>query len=341
MIQSILDQVVTPDAAALVMKELLRETGLYGVFHQIGWALIALFAMAELWRVWLGGGERDLAMLAAKVAILSYLLSGSPAPLETIVDGAYGYFARVGAAIAAGAGSAQYSDLYAALNSISVKSSIGGTFQQILAFPVTLLNVFISGVVWILFMLIFVVVLGLYAFAVLGSRVFLVVSILLAPLLLPCMLWRPMTNFIARWITTTLHAFLLPVIGAIALVAALKLGLVAPLKPWASCVMHGGGGAAGAYACVGTQMGAFLTAIIGGIVAALTMFEVDAFVKSYLGAVEVTTAGLLAAKMAMGPARRTGTVVGSAIVNEMNRMTTIAERIGTRPSRTAETPPQA
>ena len=104
MIQSILDQVVNPDAAALAMKELLRETGLYGVFHQIGWALIALFAMAELWRVWLGGGERDLAMLAAKVAILSYLLSGSPAPLETIVDGAYGYFARVGAAIAAGAG---------------------------------------------------------------------------------------------------------------------------------------------------------------------------------------------------------------------------------------------
>src|SRR5207247_11074608 len=107
MIPSSLDEVVNPDAAALAVKKLLRETGLYAVFHQIVSGLIALFAMAELYRVWLGGGERDLGMLAAKVAVLSYLLSGSPAPLEIMVDRAYGYFAHVGAAIASVAGSAR------------------------------------------------------------------------------------------------------------------------------------------------------------------------------------------------------------------------------------------
>ena len=341
MIPSILNQVTNPDAAAVALKDLVQQLGLYGVFHQIGWALIALFTMAELYRVWLGGGERDLVWLAAKVAMIGYLLSGSPAPLEVIVDGGYGYFAHLGYAIAAAVAGAQFNDLATILQSLNLAVPAGSIFQQMVAFGQVVVTLATALAIWLLFVLVFMIVLALYAFAVLGSRVFVVVSILLSPLLLPCMLWRPTTGFVARWIATTLHAFLLPVIGAIALAAALWLGLAAPLKPWAECVKAASGRAVGAYACIGTQTGAFVTATIGGLVAVFIMASADAMARSYLGAVEVTTAGLLAGRTAMKATWRSMSLAGStvaAVAVGPEQGTAAADKRRAGPS---TTPPQA
>ena len=308
MIQTIITSIINPNAAVNALQDLVRVSGIYGTFYAIGMALIALFTMIELYRIWLGGGERDLVWLAAKIAILSYLLSGTPAPLEVIVKTAYGYFATLGQAIAATGGGQQYQDLVTTLNTIASKSAPEGPWwQQLGAIGQTFLNVLMMGAIFLLFLIVFIAVLAIYVFAVLASRVFVLLSILLAPLLLPLSLWRPMVNDVLfRWVRTTLHAFFLPVIGAVTLVVALKLGLVSPLEAWTACVKS----AAGApYLCIGQQMASFVSAIMGGLVAVFLMLSVDSVVQSFLGAAEVTAAGLIAARWAVGAPKRIETVL--------------------------------
>jgi hypothetical protein len=308
MIQTIITSIINPNAAVNALQDLVRSSGIYGTFHAIGMALLALFAMLELYRIWLGGGERDLVWLAAKIAILSYLLSGTPAPLEVLVKTAYGYFATLGQAIAATGGGQQYQDLVTMLNTIAAKSAPEGPWwQQLGTIGQTFLNVLVMGAIFLLFLIVFIAVLAIYVFAVLASRVFVLLSILLAPLLLPLSLWRPMVgDFLFRWVRTTLHAFFLPVIGAVTLVVALRLGLVSPLEAWTDCVAK----AAGApYQCIGQQMASFVSAILGGLVAVFLMLSVDGVVQSFLGAAEVTAAGLIAARWAAGAPKRIQTIV--------------------------------
>jgi hypothetical protein len=186
-----------------------------------------------------------------------------------------------------------------------------------------------SGALLLLFQLVLGAVLGLFAFSVLASRVFVLISLLLAPVAFTMFLWRPMVSFGAKWVSTALHAFLLPLIGAISLVAALELGLVQPIQDWAVCMQQSVGSVeAGALACVGSMAGNFILAIVGGLVAIFLMLSVDHVVSSFLGAVEVTTAGLLAARWglqslrstARGGSRWSSTVVAPTITRTAGRI---------------------
>ena len=297
---SFINSFIDPNTAATSLQSLINGANLYATFLTIGLALIALFTVLEIYRIWIGGGgPHDLLVLGIKVLILSYLITPSingQAPLEAVVMGAYGYFARLGQYIASTIGGQQTQALWDTLNKLSANINFKGTgnvLQQIAAFGDILLSALMMLVIWGLFLLVFMIVIAIYIFAVLGSRMFLLVSILLAPLLLPLVLWRPMGGFIGKWISTTLHAFFLPVIGAVTLVVAINLGMVAPLQKWVDCVQQTSGPA---YQCVGQQTSSFVTAIIGGLVAIFIMLSSDRIVSSFLGAAEVTATGLILAR---------------------------------------------
>jgi hypothetical protein len=86
--QRILSTFINPDTAAQALEDLVRGHHLYQTFWEIGAALIVLFTLLEMYRLWTGRGTyHDLLMLGVKIILLTYLLtpSGGPAPLEGIV----------------------------------------------------------------------------------------------------------------------------------------------------------------------------------------------------------------------------------------------------------------
>ena len=290
---------ISPDRAANALEQLVTDRyPIAPAIHAIGYALLVLFVLLEIYRMWVGGTERELAVLAAKVAIVGYMI-GPSSPLAGIVRTVYGYAAQAGYAIVQGSAGTNYDAIVAALDKATT-SAPGGTWWSLFD-PVTLgkylVGGLMAGMLLLLFQLVLGIVMGLFVFSVLASRVFVLISLLLAPVAFTMFLWRPMTSFAARWISTALHAFLLPIIGAISLVAALELGLVQPIQDWAVCMQQSVGSAqTGAVACAGSMSGNFILAIVGGLVAVFLMLSVDHIVSSFLGAVEVTTAGLLAAR---------------------------------------------
>ncbi len=294
-----LNTFINPDRAANALETLVTDQfPIAQAMHTLGYGLLALFVLLEIYRMWVGGTERELAVLAAKVAIVGYLI-GPSSPLAGIVRTTYGYAAQAGYAIVQGSAGTQYDAITAALTQATTTAP-GGTWWSLFD-PVTLtkyiIGALMSGMLLLLFQLVLGAVLGLFAFSVLASRVFVLISLLLAPVAFTMFLWRPMASFAAKWVSTALHAFLLPLIGAISLVAALELGLVQPIQDWAACMQQSVGSVeAGALACVGSMAGNFILAIVGGLVAIFLMLSVDHVVSSFLGAVEVTTAGLLAAR---------------------------------------------
>jgi len=302
-LQALLGSVANPDLAALRFEQLMQSLGLYGQFHQLGMALLTLFALAEVYRIWFGGagGERELALLGVKIAVVAYLITGAPSPIEQLAKAAYRPFAELGNTIASQGGGQAYNDLLGLLGqSLGVGPQFGffDVLGSILGNPSNLINAVMWALLWVLFLVVFAVVLALYVFAVLGSRIFLVIAILAAPLLLPMMLWRPVANFMSRWVGVVLHAMFMPLIGALTLYAALELGMLAPLQAWASCVAPGSPGTQ----CAGGMIGGVISAIIGGLVAVFLMLSVDRVVTGFLGAAEVTASGLLAARWAASAA---------------------------------------
>lgn len=296
-LQSILSSVTNPDQAAAQFERLVASLGLYGALHTVGMAALALFALAEVYRIWIGGGERELAMLAAKIAVVSYLITGSPSPIEQLTKAAYRPFAELGITIASQGGGQAYKDLVALLGQslgVGPRFSFWDVMSAVVGDPSNLINVAMWALIFTAFILVFALVLALYLFAVLGSRVFILIAILFAPLMLPMMLWRPVASFVSRWIGVVLHAMFMPIIGAITLYAALELGMLTPLQSWASCVSPNSPGAQ----CVGGMIAGMVAATIGGLVALFLMFSVDRVVTSLIGAAEVTATGLVAARWA-------------------------------------------
>jgi len=309
LLQTLLTGIANPDTAATKIEQLMASLGLYQSFHTVGMAAIALFALTELYRIMFQGGERELAMLAGKIAVVAYLITGSPSPLEQLVKAAYHPFAEFGNLIAtAGAGTA-FNDLVTALNSI-LNAPVSGPgvplWEVFASLGSSILNIALALGLWFFFVIVFMIVLAIYVFTVLGSRVFVVIAIMVAPLILPFMLWRPVANFMSKWVGVVLHAFFMPVVGAITLTAALDLGIAAPIQEWAKCVTSAPPGT-GAVHCIGTQTASLVVAIIGGLVAVFLMLSVDRVVTGFIGAAEVSASGLLAARwtarMAAAPLR--------------------------------------
>jgi hypothetical protein len=129
---------------------------------------------------------------------------------------------------------------------------------------------------------------------------------MLIPLIFPLVLWAPLAqSYIGKWVSTTIHAVLLPVIGAIALVAAVRMGALAPLQDLTTCLQA----QSASTNCWAQATGALINGLIGSLAAIFLMFGLDGIVRSFVGGAEISTAGIIAARWAAGaPGRVAGTM---------------------------------
>jgi len=274
-----------PDKAVAALEAAL-PAGFPGTLQTIGLALLGLFTLLELYRLWLGGGERELGWLAAKVAIVNFLIT-TPV-LNQLVQNVYVPFALFGENLVTTAVQQQGAQFNQILG--AYLSPNQDWFWVISHFS----SIFFGNLILLIYIVALALLFGLYTFAIIASRLFIVLAVLLAPILFPMFLWRPMGSFTAKWVSTTLHAVLLPLIGAIALVAGLDMGIMQPLQTVAACAQQNAAG--GLVLCLGTQAGATVSALIGAAAAVFLMFGLDGIVYAFLGSIEVSTAGLIAAR---------------------------------------------
>jgi len=274
-----------PDKAVAALQAAL-PAGFPGTLRTIGLALLGLFTLLELYRLWLGGSERELGWLAAKVAIVNFLIT-TPA-LTQLVQNVYVPFALFGEQLVQAAVQQQGAQFNQILGAYLNPSQ--DWFWVLSHFS----SIFFGNLILLIYIVALALLFGLYTFAVISSRLFIVLAVLLAPILFPMFLWRPMGSFTAKWVSTSLHAVLLPLIGAIALVAGLDMGIMQPLQTVAACAQQNAAG--DLVLCVGTQAGATVSALIGAAAAGSLMFGLDGIVHAFLGSLEVSTAGLIAAR---------------------------------------------
>jgi type IV secretory pathway VirB6-like protein len=320
-VASFLNWVVNPEDAANQLATLLASSNIIGALREIGVALLYLFALIEVYRLWFRGTGTDFAVLAAKVAIINVLITGPV--LNNAALSLYMWTTRAAYSIAGQASASTATDLSNAFNVIlAVPHPGGGPWGLVAAvsyIATNLASVFMMVGIYLLYLVVLALVLAIYSFALLGSAVIYSLAIALVPLLFPMFIWPATANFGGRWVSTVLHAIFMPLIGAVMLYAALSLGLVAPVAQWAQCVANASNASGAAVSCFGAGAGAFLKAIMGGMVAVLLMFSVDGVVSNFFPAVEVTTAGLIGAKFALGGARKAAGAAAGAAGGAMGR----------------------
>ncbi|GEM_PF-2881556 len=315
-VASFLTWVVNPEDAANQLASLLASSGIVGVIREIGVALLYLFALIEVYRLWFRGTGIDFAVLAAKVAIINALITGPV--LNDAALSLYTWTTHAAYSIAGQASASTAADLANAFNVITAVQQSGAPSGNIVSQFLAMLTYVFTNLpsallligIYLLYLLILAAVIAIYAFALLSSAVIYSLAIALVPLLFPMFIWPATANFGGKWVSTVLHAIFMPLIGAVTLYAALSLGLVAPVEQWAQCVVNSPSASSAALSCLGAGAGAFLKAIMGGIVAVLLMFSIDGVVSNFFPAVEVTTAGLLGARFATRAV--TGAAAGAA-----------------------------
>ena len=288
-----------PDVAMDAILALAQQYQVVPVLRAIGMALLALFALLEVYRLWLASDTAGLVVLGVKVIIVNAMI-GPASPLLPLLQTVYGYFAQAGQSIVATAVGAD-------LQQLSQLSQAFAVANHDWWWTLTHFMPIVFGeLLALLYFLVLAILFALYTFAVIASRLFIVLSIVLVPLLFPLALWAPLApQYLGKWVGTTVHAILLPVIGAIALVAALRMGALVPLQSLATCLQNN----AAAFSCTGAAAGTFINGLIGSLAAIFLMFSLDGVVRSFIGAAEISTAGIIAARWAAGtPARIAGAV---------------------------------
>ena len=289
-----------PNVAMDAILALAQQYGVVPALRGIGMALLALFALLEVYRLWIASDTSGLVVLGVKVILVNYFI-GSGSPVLSLLKTVYGYFAGAGQAIVANAIAADWLTIQQVLN------TLGGGGTQPWWYTFThIVPVLFGELLALLYFVVLAILFALYTFAVIASRLFVVLSIVLIPLIFPLALWAPLaSSYIAKWIGTTVHAILLPLIGAIALVAAVRMGALAPLQDIANCLAQ----TSGVANCTGQAAGAFVNGLIGSLAAIFLMFGIDGIVRSFVGGAEISTAGIIAARWAAGaPGRVAGAV---------------------------------
>lgn len=268
-----------PNVAMDAILALATQYHVVGTLHIIGTALLGLFTVLELYRLWVASDLVGLPILGVKVIIVNTLISVGPgSPVTTVLQTVYGYFAQAGQDIVANAVGGDLATITRALD------AIGSSHKGDLWYWVTHGSAFFAWLEALFLLLVYLLVLALlfalYTFAVVSSRLFIVLSIVLIPIIFPLTLWTPLTHsYLGRWISSTVHAILLPLIGAIALVAGVHMGVFYPISQLATCVGH----SQAALDCVGPLTGAFIEGLIGSFAAILLMMAVDGVVRSFIG----------------------------------------------------------
>ena len=286
-----------PNVAMNAILALAQQYNVTPVLRDIGMALLALFALLEVYRLWIASDTGGLVVLGVKVIIVNYFI-GPASPILDILQRVYGYFATAGQTIVATAVGADYNEI----------NKIYGLFQGTGQSPwwglTHIVPIIFGSLLMLMYFLVLAILFALYTFAVIASRLLIVLSIVLIPLVFPLALWAPLAqSYIGKWVSTTIHAILLPLVGAIALVAAVRMGVLAPLESIANCLSI----TSGIITCTGQSAGALINGLIGSLAAIFLMFGLDGIVRSFVGGAEISTAGIIAARWAAGaPGRVAG-----------------------------------
>jgi hypothetical protein len=288
-----------PNVAMDAILALAQQYGVVPALRGIGMALLALFALLEVYRLWIASDTGGLVVLGVKVIMVNYFI-GPGSPILSMLQTVYGYFANAGQTIVGNAVAADYQQMQQ-ISQIWNGTTQGWWWTLSHFVPILFANLLI-----LLYFVVLAILFALYTFAVIASRLFIVLSIVLIPLVFPLALWAPLaSSYIGKWVSTTVHAILLPLVGAIALVAAVRMGALTPLEDIANCLAQN----SGLLGCTGQAAGALINGLIGSLAAIFLMFGLDGIVRSFVGGAEISTAGIIAARWAAGaPGRVAGAI---------------------------------
>jgi hypothetical protein len=291
-----------PNVAMDAILALAQQYNVVPVLRGIGMALLALFALLEVYRLWIASDTGGLVVLGVKVIIVNYFIS-SASPILSILKTVYGYFAYAGQTIVSNALQADWTQVQ---NVLATLYNTGGTQPWWWSLS-HIVPIIFGDLLMLLYFLVLAILFALYTFAVLASRLFIVLSIVLIPLIFPLALWAPLAqSYIGKWVSTTIHAILLPLVGAIALVASVRMGALTPLQDIAAC-LHNTPTSPNPLDCIGSAGGSMISGLIGSLAAIFLMFGLDGIVRSFVGGAEISTAGIIAARWAAGaPGRVAG-----------------------------------
>lgn len=289
-----------PNVAMDAILALATQYHVLGTLHMIGVALLALFTLLELYRLWIAGDVQGLPILGVKVLIVNALISVGPgSPVTTTLRTVYGYFAQAGQDLVAAAASVDASAILQALKDLVTTPATMDWWYWMTHWSIVL--ALLEAVLFaVAYYIVLALLFALYTFAVVSSRLFIVLSIVLIPIIFPLTLWTPLTHsYLGRWVSSTVHALLLPLVGAIALVAGLRMGILYPLGQVATCASQTQNAQAWLQ-CVSSLTGAFIEGLIGGLAAILLMIAVDGVVRSFIGGdIFVSTLGAMASRFFM------------------------------------------
>lgn len=289
--QQFLNAVTSPNTTVTVIMDLAKKNSIPQTLNHIGLAMLALFALLEVYRLWIASDTGGLVVLGVKVIIVNYFITTSQ--LDNLLLGIYKYFAGAGEYMLA-------SEIQTDLNKLSYIYFVfqtGGSHGLLWAVE-HFIPIMFGDFLMLLYILVAAILLALYVFAVVMSRLFIVLSIMLIPIVLPLTLWSLISHsFIGKWVSTTVHAILLPLIAALALIIALRLGALAPLETIANCIAAPGGNV---FSCIGLAAGAFVGGLIASLAGIFLMFGLDGIVRSFVGGTEISAAGVMAFRMLAG-----------------------------------------
>jgi hypothetical protein len=277
-----------PNVAISAILALAQQYNVTPALRGIGMALLALLALLEVYRLWIASDTSGLVVLGVKVILVNYFI-GPNSPIIAMLRAVYGYFASAGQTIVGTAVAADWNQITQMINTIS------GPNHDLWWSISHFVPLLFGELLFLLYFLVLAILFALYTFAVIASRLFIVLSIVLVPLIFPLALWAPIaSSYIAKWISTTVHAILLPLVGAIALVASVRMGAFTPLQDIATCLAQN----SGLLGCTGQAAGALINGLIGSLAAIFLMFGLDGIVRSFVGGAEISTAGIIAARWA-------------------------------------------
>src|SRR5579872_2730012 len=287
--QQTLNAIINPDYAATALIDLAQQYGIQTTLTHIGLALLALFALLELYNLWIRSDAGGLVVLGIKVIIVNYLITSTS--FTSLILTVYGYFAKAGEYIIA-------SEVQTDLNKIWTIDKLFTGVGQSWTWGLThFIPMLFGDMLMLVYLLLAAIMFALYVFAVILSRTFIALSILLIPIIFPLAIWGLISHtYIGKWVSTTIHAALLPLIAALALIMGLKLGALAPLQSISNCITQN----PQAWTCIGVASGALVGGVISSIAAIFLMFGLDGIVRSFVGGTEISAAGVMAFRMAAG-----------------------------------------
>jgi type IV secretory pathway VirB6-like protein len=287
------DVIFNPLRAVDSLTSILRSVHAVSVTQSIGLAILYLFGLLELYRLWFEGRAFDFGVLAAKIAVVHYLITSPAINDAGTVLLAWTYHAGFQVAWSA---FSSVGDQIRQVGGVIAGGHGPGTFWTILFgqlnYFLLIVAALISAAVY-LFVIAFIF--GVYIFAVVTSGVVYALAIVMAPILLPMALWPPTRGFAANWVSTVLHAMFLPLVGGVLVYSAVNMGLLAPLSAWGNCAANSSSGTQ-ILTCLSAGIGNVLIAIMAGIASMLLMLSLDGLTKNFFPAAEVTGAALYMAK---------------------------------------------